>query len=242
MPAAFQPHFEALYDRLRRLFQGNLIGFSVYGGWLHKDPFLEGELATSVATLERDQLEGLSNIALEGMEYAGKGVRAPYLMSREYLKSSRDTFPLEVMEIQQTGSLVGGEDLFGPLELDRRFVRLQCERGLKSEQMYLRQSLLRHDADSAMKAIFRPCALRLLPTLRGLLHLHGRAPNGQDALSLVRQTAATTHVKLEFIEKFVHNPPGRVSQGYYTELYEEVGKLAAHVDGLPQQESASPAA
>ena len=112
-----------------------------------------------MVTLEKDQLAELSNIASEGVKYASKGVRAPYLMSRKYLQSSRDTFPREFMEIRQTGSLVIGEDLFESPPLDRRFVRLRCERRLKAEQMYLRQNLLRCDAFSTMKAIFRPCAL-----------------------------------------------------------------------------------
>ena len=56
-------------------------------------------------------------------------------MTKEYLQCSRDTFPLDFLEIQQINTRVLGEDLFGKLKLERHFVRLECERCPKSEQM-----------------------------------------------------------------------------------------------------------
>ncbi len=238
LPKSYREVFAGLTDRLQRLLQSNLIGFSAYGGWLSGDAFLEGELVTSVVALREDDLGGLTNIADEGVSYAAKGVRAPYFMSESYLRDSLDTFPVEFLEIQQTGKLLCGEDRFAELKISPACVRVQCERMLKSELMYLRQGLLRQDATSTMRAIFRPCALRLLSAMRGVLYLHGVDCKRHDALSIVSRCMEATGVGLSDFQRFIKNPPQRVSIGYYKQLYGEVGAMAKHVDEFEVRDDA----
>lgn len=231
-PDAFQAPLAELSDRLQRLLGGNLVGFTAYGGWRVGDPFLEGELATSVATLRKDDLDALTNLATDGAEYERRSVRAPYFMTADWLAGSCDSFPLELLEVQQTGALLHGEDLFAGLSFERRFVRLACERSLRSELLQLRQGLLRHDAFSNMRPIFRQSMLRLLRTLRGVLFLMGRTAAEPAALGLVRGCGAAAGISLAGMQRFVENPPGRVSLGYYKALYDEVWQLARCVDGM----------
>ncbi len=232
LPEAYHEAFAELTDRLQRLLGRNLIGFTAYGGWLHEDPFLKGELATSVVVLRKDELDSLTNIASKGYSYAARGVRAPYFMSEEYLRDSLDSFPIEFLEIQQTGKLLHGEDRFGALKIRPDCVRVQCERMLKSELMYLRQGLLRPDAFSTMRAIFRACAIRLLRVLSAVLFLHGTACRCHDALVIVPRCMELTSVDFSGLQKFIEKPPDRLPIGNYKLLYREVRALAAYVDAF----------
>lgn len=232
LPEAYREVFATLTDRLQKLLGDNLIGFTAYGGWLSEDPFLKGELASSVVTLRKDDLNGLTNIADEGTSYAAKGVRAPYFMTEGYLGNSLDTFPVEFLEIRQTGRLLHGEDRFGSLKISPSCVRVQCERMLKSELMYLRQGLLRRNAMSTMRAIFRPCAVRLVPAMMGVLYLHEKKGGRHDAASIVGQCMEVTGVNLSSLQEFIEKPPNRVGIGHYRQLYRGVGAMAEHVDGF----------
>lgn len=232
LPEAYRKAFAKLTDRLQRLLGHNLIGFTAYGGWLDEDPFLNGELATSVVTLRKDELDGLTNIAGEGVSYAAKGVRAPYFMSEDYLRNSLDSFPVEFLEIQHTGKLLYGEDRFSALKIRPDCVRVQCERMLKSELMYLRQGLLRSGAFSTMRAIFRACALRLIRILSAVLYLHGTACRCHDALVIVPRCMELTNVDISCLQRFIEKPPDRLPIGNYKQLYGEVGALAAYVDAF----------
>ncbi len=230
LPEKYNESFVTLADRLQRLFGGNLVGFTAYGGWLHGDPFLDGEFVTSVVTLRKDDLVSLSNLACDGNRYVSKNVRAPYFMTEQYLKDSLDTFPVEFLEIQQTGRLLLGEDKFKGLKISSGSVRTQCERMLKSELIYLRQGLLRTGAISTMRAIFRPCALRLISVLAGVLYLHQAHSVKYDAKSIVNRCAEVTNIDLAGLRKFIENPPQRVGIGYYKQLYSEIGALSDYVD------------
>lgn len=239
LPEKFQAPFAELAERLRRLLPGNFIGLVAYGGWLSEDPFLNGELATSVVTLRKEELGGLTNLAGEGSAYAKKGVRAPYFMTEQYLSRSCDTFPLDLLEIQQTGVLIDGENKFKTLRFERRCVRSECERCLKTELMYLQQGLLRGDSFSTMRKIVDPCMRRLVRTLIGVLHLHKATPMNYHALSLVRMGAEVTNLNLGQLEGFIKKPPDRVGAGQYNQVYREISALAEHVDELDEDDGAS---
>ena len=63
-------------------------------------------------------------------------------MTPDYIRSSVDTFPLELIEIQQMHLTLFSEVSFDELTFQDGHVRLQCERELKALLIGLRQVLL----------------------------------------------------------------------------------------------------
>ncbi len=61
----------------------------------------------------------------------------PLLISEETLRRSLDSFPLEYLLIRERRETLYGEDLFGPLTLDRDALRLEVERVLRAQELGL---------------------------------------------------------------------------------------------------------
>jgi len=134
----------------------------------------ENYSALSVVVLESVDLPSLRRLADHGELLGKDSVAAPIVMTPKYIQASLDTFPLELLEIQQRHATLIGEDPFAGLVFEESYVRLQCERELKRVLMAMRQALLASAGREAFIAPFeRDAADTLLRTLRGLLWLRG---------------------------------------------------------------------
>lgn len=232
LPAAYRDGFRQFAQALLELAGDNLIGLSAFGGWLVDDPFFEGTPARSVAVLQRLDLKMLDQLASSGARFGKLNVRAPLMMTQEYIKASCDVFPLELLEIQQLRSPVCGRDHFAELTFERKDVRLQCEREFKSELIQLRQGLLaaagRH---KLLGELCRAVTERTVRILRGVLHLADPSETVKQAREVVERAAATTEVTLRTLDRLVAGgqEPGLAE---FEGLYGEVAALAAYADAL----------
>src|SRR4029078_1934796 len=95
-----------------------------------------------VLVLETIQLEALRQLAIAGPEFGRHQIAAPVAMTPKYLDDSRDTFPLELLEIQQAHCTLFGPEFFASLEFRWAEARLQCERELKVILIGMHQRLL----------------------------------------------------------------------------------------------------
>jgi hypothetical protein len=234
LPANTRPPFRELATLLARLVGDHLLGLSAFGGWLADDPLYDGTPARSVAVLRQFDLRMLDELAREGVRLGKLGLRAPLMMTPEYIAQSCDTFPLELLEIQRQHVVLFGEDHFAALQFGRGDVRLQCERELKSELIHLRQGLLAAAGQyKHLGAVCRQEAERAMRVLRGVLHLAGR---GSPSLSaeLVAQAADVAGLKLDGLQAVVAGA-GHVDFAAFERFYEDLAALAGYVDRLDAQ-------
>ncbi len=230
LPANTQASFRELGQLTAELMGEELLGLTAFGGWLADDPLYAGTPARSVLVLGRIDLRKLDQLAARGPRFGQRGLAAPLLMTPPYIAASRDVFPLELLEIQQTGVLVLGVDHFAPLTFGPADVRLQCERELKSALIQLRQGLLaaagRH---KRLADVCRAEGDRLMRVLRGLLHLKGTTATG--AGRLVAAAATQTGLPLERLNAVVADPAA-VDFAAFEHLYGELVALTEYVDKL----------
>jgi predicted nucleotidyltransferase len=71
-----------------------------------------------------------------------KKVSTPLFLSKSYITSSLDTFPIEFLNIQKSYQVVCGEDILKELTFHKSHLRLQCERELKGKLLQLRRVYL----------------------------------------------------------------------------------------------------
>lgn len=231
LPAASRAAFAELAELLRRLGGASLLELSAFGGWLVDDPLYDHTPAQSVAVLREVDLRLLDQLAREGVRLGNKGLRAPLMMTPAYLAASCDTFPLELLEIQQQHVVLVGENHFAPLRFEPAHVRLQCERELKSELLHLRQGLLAAAGDyKQLGDLCRREGERATRVLRGVLHLAGR-PSPARAAEIVAQVAAHTGLQLAGLATVV-GPARDVDFAAFEQFYQDLAALAEHVDRL----------
>jgi len=69
-------------------------------------------------------------------------VSTPLFLTKSYISSSLDSFPIEFLNMQKSYQLVFGEDVLKELTFNKNHLRLQCEKELKGKLLQLRQVYL----------------------------------------------------------------------------------------------------
>jgi predicted nucleotidyltransferase len=123
---------------------------------------------------------GIDNLA-GAMPFAAKWrqfrVSTPLFLSRDYITTSLDTFPIEFLTMKAAYKMVFGHDLLKDLAFEKSFVRLQCERELKAKLLHLRQHFV--ETQGKAKKIIELIGLSLpafLSLFQAILFLNDRQP------------------------------------------------------------------
>ncbi|MBN1436671.1 MAG: hypothetical protein JW936_06330 [Sedimentisphaerales bacterium] len=148
----------------------NLLSLTVVGSALTDDFHLKYSDINTVLVTKHRSHELLHIIADYGAAMGKLKLRAPLLMTAEYIQSSLDVFAVELLDFQLNHITVIGDDPFSNLTFEKRHVRLQCERQFKSALIQLRQGYIRSLAKPKYVAeILTACIGELLPMLRAML-------------------------------------------------------------------------
>ena len=71
-----------------------------------------------------------------------RNVSTPLFITKEYINSSLDTFPVEFLGMEMNYQLVYGEDVLKEIVIEEDDLRLQCERELRGKLLHLREEFL----------------------------------------------------------------------------------------------------
>lgn len=118
------------------------------------------------------QLKGSLKLIGAGIN---KKIRAPLFLSISHIQTSKDTFPIEFMEIKENNILLYGRDLFKDMKIDESNTRLFCEREIKGKLIRLRQAFLEVGVNKkAIKALMEESMYSLMPIFRAIIQLKGQ--------------------------------------------------------------------
>ena len=188
-------------------------------------------VARSVLVLKQVDLAVLGQLAQHGIKLGKARITAPLIMTPDYIKSSLDTFPLELIDIQQNHITVFGEDHFEDLSFDDVHVRLQCERELKTILIGLRQGLLAAAGrEKYVGALEQDVGEGLVRTLRGLLWLKGQK-DGRPTGEVITELEKLAERTLPGIRNAL-DPAARHGWDEFETLYRDVEALGEMVDAL----------
>ncbi|HUY88807.1 MAG TPA: hypothetical protein VMV10_08745 [Pirellulales bacterium] len=187
------------------------------------------QTVSSVLVLAEIDLDALRNLAAEGHKFGKTAIAAPLVMTPAFIKASLDSFPLELIEIQQRRVVLFGDDYFDKLQFADDHVRLQCERELKAIAVGIRQRLLASSGrESSFGGVAEQAAAGLARTLRGLVWLHGvKEPRRWHAL--VAEAEKLLGRPLHGVRRAA-NPPLPFHWHDLQELYQDVEALGRYAD------------
>jgi hypothetical protein len=135
----FDPHDAArgAVAAAERAVGPRLVGATLYGsavtGEFHA-AHSDVNVAFVFSALGAPELEALR--AARGAWMRCRVVR-PLLLSRDTIRTSRDTFPLEYLLIRERHEQLWGEDGFAGLAIEREALRLEIERVLRAQELGL---------------------------------------------------------------------------------------------------------
>ena len=190
---------------------------------------LEQHAARTAVVFDAVDLETLRQLALDGPHWGAQHLAAPLVFTPDYLRASLDTFPLELLEIQQQHRMLFGDDHFAPLEFAPADVRLQCERELKVLLMAVQQGVLTSSGrEENLQRLSEDLIERLVRTLRGIAWQHG-VHEGRPAREVVAEVERLLATRLPGVAAAVQGLGGSPWQ-HYTNLYADVQRLGHYVN------------
>ena len=230
LPEDLRGPLTRFWVRVHEIMGSNARGWVVYGAAAAGtfDPLVHQ--VQSVLVLNQIDLEQLRELGNEGTRFGRLGIAAPLVMTPQYIDQSRDTFPLELLEIQQRHVTLAGPEYFDRLELAESHVRLQCEREWKVLLITMRQGLLASLAKKRLLSqLEQNLADTIVRTLRGMLWLKGQR-QALPAAQVILQVENIMNRKLPGIRAAIDVQPSHQWETFKT-LYHDVTMLSETVNG-----------
>ncbi len=106
-----------------------------------------------------------------------KKIAAPLFLTKDYINSSLDVFPIEFLDMKENHILLYGEDILSGLEVKGEHIRLFCEQQIKGKLIRIRQAYLEVGLKKkGLEALLKESLNSLIPIFRNLIRLKGKQP------------------------------------------------------------------
>lgn len=188
----------------------------------------------SVIVLHNMDFSFIRFLAPLGRKYRKKGVAAPLVLTPDSIRDSLDVFPVEFHDFRLIHRTVWGEDIFSGLNIDRRYLRLQCEREIKTRLVGLRQSYISSLGEKGrLTDILSQSIVGCMPLLRAVTRLSGKEPPVKRR-EVVLRVEEISSLKADVFEELLQLRAGvlKPSREELQRLYEEYHALLEKIGGL----------
>ena len=159
----------------RGAFGDNLASVIMYGSAVtHEYRPRHSDINTAIVlcTCEISDLAKSLGIA---RKWLAKKVAVPFFMTKEYIGSSLDSYPIEFIDMRSNYKVLFGDDVLARLDIKKEHVRLQCERELRGIALHLRREYVRTNGGrTALSMLLGASVKRLLPIFKALLVINDR--------------------------------------------------------------------
>ena len=163
--------------RLLEIHKENIISVVLYGSATGKY-FIPRKSDINLAVVFKDlQLVQLKNSLSAVNSGISKRITAPLFLSLSHIETSKDTFPIEFIEIKENHILIYGKDVFSGLKIDEANLRLFCKREIEGKLIRLRQAYLEIGLKKkGVEALMKESMNSLIPVFRALLRQKSQKP------------------------------------------------------------------
>ncbi len=229
LPKVVRSNIDEYGGLMSRLVGANFRSVTIFGRVLDASFDVGRHPIRSILVVGEVDLQQLRRISEDGVRLGRLGFSAPFVMTPDYIGASRDTFSIELLDIQLKHVTILGDDLFTGLTFDDGHIRLQCERELKTVMIGLRQGLLASAGDKRrLDSVETQVGEGLIRTLRGLLWLRG-TKEYLPISGLLDETEKSFERRVPGIRKAI-DPNEHHGWDAFQELYRDVEALGAIVD------------
>jgi predicted nucleotidyltransferase len=233
-------------EGFHKAFGNDLISVILYGSAVTEEYVPKKSDLNFLIVLSEEGIEQLHLVYDLVARWRKKRVGTPLFLTKAYIDSSLDTFPIEFLNIKRNYTVVFGEDILEGLSFEKKFVRMQCERELKGKLLLLRERYV--ETKGKAKAL-RNLISGTFPTFtfvfKGLLYLLDR-----EVPATKRETISTLAKGLDLdqelflsllqIKEGTLKPSVKETEALFRKYLKEIRTLAKLIDtweehhGLPQ--------
>jgi hypothetical protein len=165
-------------------------------------------------------------------------VAVPLVMTKAFIESSLDCYPIEFLNMKNSHILIYGENVLEQLKFKPEDLRLQIEKELKGKLVLLRQAYLETEGGSRqLKQLISRSLTAFISIFNALIYLKQRsAPQKKrDTIKEVSKlftVDAEVFLKCIDIKEDVDKLSGEEIAGVFKKYLREVEKICNIVDGL----------
>jgi predicted nucleotidyltransferase len=148
IPKTPQEVFPEIVEDLKGIYGEGLQSIILYGSGARGDYVAGKSDINFLVVLDENAVNDLEKAQPLMPGWKKRAVALPLIMTKAFIRSSIDVYPVEFLNMKRHYQVVHGEDVLRDLVFDAKALRLQCERELKGKLMLLRTGFL----DTAGKA------------------------------------------------------------------------------------------
>ena len=227
-----------LLTQLQEDLDDDLLSLCVVGSTLTGDFHTKYSDINTVLVVRRRSHQLLQLLAGYGKSMGKQKLRAPLLMTSEYIQQSLDVFGVEFLDFQLNHALIYGTDPFTELSFHKQDIRLQCERQFKAALIKLRQGYISAlGRPKIIAGLLLECVSELAVLLRALLWLTDtdRPCEGLATLEIAAQKFDFDFQKISPIMNLKQQharPQADQVETIFENIYQVIDHLAQKVDQI----------
>jgi predicted nucleotidyltransferase len=176
-PVSIQPLITEMTNKILESLDENIRAILVYGSAAGVN-YIPGVSDINIAVIVKTLDFSILNQSLPLVQWARKHkIATPLYLTKDYILSALDVFPLEFSEIKEQHKLVFGEDVFKDLNIPDKDLRLLCEQQVKGKLLRLRQAYLEIGPNPVLlKNMLAGALSDLIPVFRQLIIIKEQKP------------------------------------------------------------------
>jgi hypothetical protein len=238
IPDKPQDIFVPLTEDYKKVFGKDLVSLILYGS-AAGGHYVKGKSDINLlVVLTPESVNKLEESLATVKQWKKSRVAVPWVMTREFIESSLDCYPIEFLNMKNSHILIYGEDVLEKLNFKPEDLRLQIERELKGKLILLRQSYLETEGDTRqLKQLISRSLTAFVSIFNALLYLK-QAPVPQNRRETIKEIAKLFTVDAEVfrrcidIKEDVDKFSGEEVAGIFKKYLQEIEKICNIVDGL----------
>ena len=237
-PLSIQPVITEFANKSLALLEDNVFSILVYGSaaGVNYNPGVSNiNIAVIVKNLDFSVLKQSLGLIKWGRKHK---IATPLFLTKDYILSALDVFPVEFSEIKEQHKVILGEDIFKDLEIPLKDVRLLCEQQVKGNLLRLRQAYLDIGSNpSVLKNLLISVLSDLVPVFRQLIILKGQKPIEQKE-QMLEDLARIFSLDQEAFLAVLHDKnrktliPSHQVEAYFQNFLNQLESLSRHMDSL----------
>jgi predicted nucleotidyltransferase len=234
-PEEIFPEFSNDYQEV---YGTDLLSIVLYGSGARGDYIPGRSDLNFLIVLTEDGIKGLRRAFKVVSKWHKRRVATPLFMTPEYIATSLDTFPLELLNIKRDYHVVWGKNPLTKIRIRKRQLRLQLEREVKGKLLQLREAYLASNGwKRNLVAVAAQSLTAFISIFQGILYLREKE-NPHQKGAIIKAIAAETGLATEPFEQLLEIKEGKTRlsvkkmKGLMENYIEEIRRLAFWVDEM----------
>jgi predicted nucleotidyltransferase len=195
--------FEQFTADYKNIFGENLVSIILTGSAARGEYVPKKSDINFLIVLSTGGLDQLSQTLPLVKKWHKQNVSTPLFLTKEYIHSALDSYPIEFLLMKQHHQVVYGEEVFSGMKIAEKDLRLECEREIRGKLLLLRKSYLNtYGKTRSIKDLIRISIPTFTSIFSALLHLK-KLEIPLSKLEIYKTTAEEFGINFLVFEKLI---------------------------------------